>query len=144
MPLIDQLVEALHNLHKPHVERALLLYQSIQAPAGLAAEYFQHLQQNSPAMAADLPSDGGAKLAAALEALYGVIQVLNRCASNFPFGRALPLLPFVAEDKAVRAVQETLFDKMKDEYFAPAVSDDSNGEAVYLNRLAMIREMLQE
>ncbi|MES2038812.1 MAG: hypothetical protein V4495_13350 [Pseudomonadota bacterium] len=144
MPLIDQLVEALHNLHKPHVERALQLYQSIQVPEGLTAEYFQHLQQNSPAMAAELPVDGEAKLAAALAALYGVIQVLNRCATNFPFGRALPLLPFVAEDRAVRAVQETLFDKMKDEYYAPSISDDANGEAVYLNRLAMIREMLQE
>ncbi|MBC3910746.1 MULTISPECIES: hypothetical protein [Undibacterium] len=144
MPLIDQLVEALHNLHKPHVERALQLYQSIQVPNGLTEEYFLHLQQNSPAMAAELPADGKEKLAAALAALYGVIQVLNRCATNFPFGRTLPLLPFVAEDRAVRAAQETLFDKMKDEFFAPSAFDDANAEIVYLNRLAMIRDMLQE
>ncbi|MCH8621264.1 hypothetical protein [Undibacterium sp. TS12] len=144
MPLIDQLVEALHNLHKPHVDRALQLYQTIQAPAGLAQSYIQHLRQNSPALAEDLPANGESRLAEALDALHAVIQLLNHCATNFPFGRVLPLLPFVAEDKAVRAAQETLFDKMKDDFFAPLSPEDNNAEAVYVNRLAMIREMLQD
>lgn len=144
MALIDQLVEALHNLHRPHLDRALQFYHSVQPPEGLAREYIQHLRLNSPALAEDLPVDGESKLADALHALYGVVQLLNHCATNFPFGRALPLIPFVAEDKAVRAAQETLFDKMKDEFFVPLNTEDSNGEAVFVNRLGMIREMLQD
>lgn len=143
MPQIDQLVEILHNLHRPHLERALQLYNSIEAPEGMADAYWDHLQENSPALAAELNPEQQRALKPALNALYGVFYLLNHCSINFPFGRALPLLAFVAEAAPVRLAQETLFDKMKDEFAVASHSDDENAENVYQHRLLMIRSMLQ-
>lgn len=142
MPLIDQLVETLHNMHLPHVERAEQLYASISAPPELGLHYLAHLRENSPALAAELDEQAQDQLLAALAAMYGVIQLLNHCASNFPFGRVLPRLPFVAENRQARAAQETLLDKMVHDYGVPAISEDENAEVVLQNRLQMIREML--
>ncbi len=143
MPLIDQLVAAMHMLHLPHVERAVQLYSTISAPAGMSSEYLKHLQENSPAMADELDDVARQQLMMGLDAMYGVIQLLNHCAVNFPYGRVLSALSFVAEIPSARAAQETLLDKMVSEFAVNNSSDDEGNESVFQNRVQMIREMLQ-
>jgi hypothetical protein len=144
MPLIDQMIESLHSLHLPQVARALQVYHAIDVPAELAEVYIHHLSKNSPLMLNALDEKGRAELRNAIDNLYRVIQVLNRCVPTFPFGRALKDMEFIGKNAEICQIQELLLDKMIEEYADPAESDNENAEIVFKNRVQIIREAILE
>ena len=146
MPLIEYIALGLHTTHLPLVAKAREAFYAyaLEDDPAVAEAYFNRLAMGSPAMVAEMGEVDIVEFKRAILGTVRVIKMLNISTRPFPFCRALPFLDFVGNSNIVREAQETMFDAIVEEFFAPTTEMDEESAAVFRNRIGRMREMMLE